>query len=79
MKHMADGDAEVKDKMKKIQGELDEKEDEFDYLESLNQALIVKERRTNDELQEARKELIKVSSKNLTILLTTFSFALNCV
>ncbi|RVW66153.1 hypothetical protein CK203_007403 [Vitis vinifera] len=46
------------DKMDDIQEELKEKEEELDDLEALNQALVVKERKSNDELQEARKELI---------------------
>lgn len=37
-----------------------EMQQELDDLESLNATLIVKERRSNDELQDARKELIQV-------------------
>ncbi|XP_022755771.1 factor of DNA methylation 4 isoform X2 [Durio zibethinus] len=59
MQHMErDGDAEGKRKMEAIQGELQEKEEEMGDLEDLNQALIIKERKSNDELQDARKELI---------------------
>ncbi|CAK9188252.1 unnamed protein product [Ilex paraguariensis] len=59
MKHMSeDGDMEVKKKMELVEVELKEKEEELDGMESLNQALIVKEQKSNDELQEARKELI---------------------
>ncbi|KAA8543870.1 hypothetical protein F0562_021953 [Nyssa sinensis] len=61
MKHMGeDGDMEVKRKMESIQKDLKEKEEDLDGLEALNQALIVKERKSNDELQEARKELINI-------------------
>ncbi|GAV78267.1 XS domain-containing protein/XH domain-containing protein/zf-XS domain-containing protein [Cephalotus follicularis] len=60
MKHMeGDEDLEIEKKMDAIEEELKEKEEEYDGLDSLNQALIVKERKTNDELQDARKELIK--------------------
>lgn len=59
MKHMGEnGDMDMKIKMDEIQEELKEKEEELDDLEALNQALVVKERKSNDELQEARKELI---------------------
>ncbi|XWS74132.1 hypothetical protein CRYUN_Cryun02cG0189200 [Craigia yunnanensis] len=59
MLHMdGDEDAEMKRKMEAIQEELKEKEEELDGVEDLNQALIVKERKSNDELQDARKELI---------------------
>ena len=37
---------------------LREKEESLEDLEALNQTLIVKERKSNDELQEARRELI---------------------
>ncbi|XP_073303360.1 factor of DNA methylation 4-like [Primulina huaijiensis] len=58
MKHMTEGSENDEKKLKSIVEELQEKEDELEGLESLNQALIVKERNTNDELQEARKVLI---------------------
>ncbi|KAJ6772573.1 FACTOR OF DNA METHYLATION 4 [Salix koriyanagi] len=59
MKHMGeDEDLDVKKKMDTVREELKEKEEELDGLELLNQALIIKERKTNDELQDARKELI---------------------
>lgn len=61
MKHIGnDGDEEAEEKLGAIQDELKEKEEELEGLEALNQALIVKERKTNDELQDARKELINV-------------------
>ncbi|GMN24170.1 hypothetical protein TIFTF001_000446 [Ficus carica] len=59
MKHMgADEDMKLKKEMDEIKEKLQEKEEEMEALEELNQALIVKERRSNDELQEARKETI---------------------
>ncbi|KAK9279462.1 hypothetical protein L1049_013141 [Liquidambar formosana] len=59
MKHMGeDGDIDVKKKMDTIKEDLKEKEDELEGMELLNQALIVKERKSNDELQDARKELV---------------------
>lgn len=62
MKHMgADGDEEVMKKVEVILKDLREKEGESEDLEALNQTLIVKERKSNDELQDARKELINVS------------------
>jgi chaperonin cofactor prefoldin len=63
MKHMGDdGDVEVLQKVESILKQLREREGELDDLEDLNQTLIVKERKSNDELQEARKELINVCS-----------------
>lgn len=53
-----DGDAQILEKVDTMLKGLREKEDELDDLEALNQTLIVKERKSNDELQEARKELI---------------------
>lgn len=61
MKHMGDDDLEVLKKMDEIHNNLKEKEEEFVDLESLYQTLVVQERKSNDELQEARKELIEVS------------------
>ncbi|KAL7588365.1 hypothetical protein Lser_V15G36210 [Lactuca serriola] len=59
MKHMGDDDLEVLKKMDEIHNNLKEKEEEFVDLESLYQTLVVQERKSNDELQEARKELIE--------------------
>jgi hypothetical protein len=35
--------------------------DAMEHLDELNQTLIIKERKTNDELQDAKKELTKVT------------------
>lgn len=68
MRHMGDdGDLEVLVKVEAIHKELREKEGEYDDLDALNQALIIKERKCNDELQEARKEMISVSAIFLPI------------
>ncbi|XP_074279495.1 protein INVOLVED IN DE NOVO 2-like [Silene latifolia] len=59
MKHVGDeGDMEVIKKVDGILKDLREKEESLEDVESLNQTLIVKERMSNEELQEARKELI---------------------
>ncbi|KAF8780036.1 hypothetical protein HU200_002003 [Digitaria exilis] len=59
MKHMpGEKDSESKKKMKELSEELQDKYDEMEAMESLNQTLIIKERKSNDELQNARKELI---------------------
>lgn len=61
MKHMAEeGDIEDKKKLDSIEEELRDKEEELEHLESLNSNLIIKERRANEEVQEARKQLITV-------------------
>lgn len=61
MKHMGeDEDAEVKKKMDEIEQDLKDKEEDLEGMEELQQALVIKERKTNDELQDARKELINV-------------------
>jgi len=73
MKHMdEDGDMEAKKKMDAIAEDLKLKEEELDHMEELNQTLIVKERKTNDELQEARKELITVCHPTPTSFLVYF-------
>lgn len=65
MKHIEDeGDQEVLKKVDTLLKSLREKEEEYDGLEALNQTLIVKERNSNDELQDARKELVNVSEVN---------------
>lgn len=62
MKHMTnEGDTEDEKKLESIEEELKDKEEELEGLESLNQNLIIKERMTNDEVQEARKQLFIVS------------------
>ncbi|KAL8542926.1 hypothetical protein ACS0TY_003703 [Phlomoides rotata] len=61
VKHMGgDEDEKVAEKLHALQQELEDKEEERQHLEELCQALIVKEFKTNDELQEARKELINI-------------------
>ncbi|KAM0004881.1 hypothetical protein Hdeb2414_s0002g00046191 [Helianthus debilis subsp. tardiflorus] len=61
IKLMADeDDAAVQGRIKKLNDELEAKVEEMGDLEDMNQTLVVKERESNDELQEARKELIKV-------------------
>lgn len=61
MKHLGDeDDAAVQKKMKEMNDELESKIDDLDEMESLNKTLIAKERQSNDELQEARRELIQV-------------------
>ncbi|CAK7331528.1 unnamed protein product [Dovyalis caffra] len=63
MKHLGEeGDLDVKNKIDTVRQELKEKEEELNGLEELNQALIIKEHKSNDELQEARKDLFSVST-----------------
>ena len=62
MKHMpGEQDSESKKKMDELTEELKEKVAESEQMEALNKALVIKERKSNDELQHARKELIDVS------------------
>lgn len=59
MKYMGgEDDTGVKKKMEEMSEELQDKIEEMEGLEALNQTLVVKERMSNDELQDARKELI---------------------
>ncbi|KAF0918400.1 hypothetical protein E2562_023555 [Oryza meyeriana var. granulata] len=59
MKHMpGEEDSEAKRKIDELNEELKEKYDEMDAMESLNRTLVTMERKSNDELQHARKELI---------------------
>jgi len=60
MKHIGEGDIEEKKKLDEIKLELEDKEEELKEHEDLQQTLVVRERKTNDELQDARKELILV-------------------
>ncbi|KAL5542781.1 hypothetical protein UlMin_010491 [Ulmus minor] len=70
-KHMGeDGNTNNKKKMDIIEEALKDRDEDLEAMEALNQALVVKERRSNEELQQARKELINglnVSSKNASI------------
>lgn len=59
-KHMRNDGDEGGEKLVAIQNELKKNEEELEHLDATNQFLIAKERKTNDELQEARKELIQV-------------------
>ena len=62
IKHMRDGgDLEVLEKLQELQKILREKERDLEDLDALHQTLIVRERKSNDELQDARKELINVN------------------
>lgn len=61
MQHMGgEDDSAVQEKIKEMKGELDEKIDDMKHLDEMNNALVLKERQSNDELQEARKLLIQV-------------------
>lgn len=55
-----ENDNAVKKKMEEMEEELKEKVEELQDVEALNQTLIVKEREINDQLQEARREMIAV-------------------
>lgn len=61
MKHLGK-DAAVQSEMKEMNDKLEEKMEEMGDLENLNRILLIKELQSNDELQEARKELIDVRS-----------------
>lgn len=61
MEHMpGDEDSASKNKINELSEALQEKIDELDGMESLNQTLVIKESKSNIELQEARKELENV-------------------
>lgn len=75
MKHLGDqDDAAVQKKMKEMNDELQQKVEDLGDTESLMQTLIVKERQSNDELQEARKEFIAV----FLFLPVLFFFRISC-
>ncbi|RHN60281.1 putative XS domain-containing protein [Medicago truncatula] len=58
MNHIGETDRNDKKKLEAIRMELQEKEEELEGVEDLQQTLVVQERKTNDELQDARKKLI---------------------
>ena len=61
MKHLGDEDDEaVQRKMKEMNEELNQKIEDMNHLETMNQTLMIRERQSNDELQEARNVLISV-------------------
>ncbi|XP_043702825.1 factor of DNA methylation 1 [Telopea speciosissima] len=60
MKHMAgEDDTGVQKKMIEMTQELNEKIGDLNDMEDMHQTLIIKERQSNDELQDARYELIE--------------------
>ncbi|KVI11938.1 protein INVOLVED IN DE NOVO 2-like [Cynara cardunculus var. scolymus] len=59
-----DEDFHARKKLELLEEDLKKKEGELEGLEELNQALIIKERLTNSDLQEARKELILALKDN---------------
>nr|CAD1826795.1 unnamed protein product [Ananas comosus var. bracteatus] len=67
MKHMGgEEDSAVKKKIDEMSEQLKDKIEEMEDMEALNQTLVIKERKSNDELQEARKELIMGLSEMLS-------------
>ena len=61
MKHLEnEDDTSVRKKMEEMNETLEEKVDDLNDMEEMNNVLISKERRSNDELQEARKQFIAV-------------------
>jgi hypothetical protein len=61
VKHMEGEGVDVKKRSEELTKQLDERMDAMEHLDELNQTLIIKERKTNDELQDAKKELTKVT------------------
>lgn len=59
-KHTGEADMEEKKKLDEIKTDLREKEEELEAMEELQRTLLLKERETNDELQDGRKILISV-------------------
>jgi len=53
-------DTSVRKKMEEMNETLQEKVDDLNDMEEMNNVLIAKERSSNDELQEARKQFIAV-------------------
>ncbi|XP_058748391.1 factor of DNA methylation 4-like [Vicia villosa] len=58
MNRIGETDLEEKKKLDLIKMDLQEKEEQLEEVVDLQQALVVKDLKTNDELQEARKKLI---------------------
>ena len=68
VKHMEGEGVDVQKRTEELTKELDERMYAMEHLDELNQTLIIKERMTNDELQDARKELIKVTWCTITVM-----------
>ncbi|KAK3146792.1 hypothetical protein QOZ80_3BG0272070 [Eleusine coracana subsp. coracana] len=63
MKHMgAEEDTKLME-IEKMRESLEEKDEELEAIDSLNQTLIIKHRRANDELEDAKKDMISVLNK----------------
>lgn len=62
-----EGMDEIRKKLKEKEAELEVLEAELKHSEALNTTLFVRERQSNSELQEARKELISVCFKLLSV------------
>lgn len=61
MKYLVDADdAAVQKKMSEMKLELADKVENLESLEDLNSLLIIKERQSNDEVEDARKVVIQV-------------------
>ena len=67
---------EMKKKMESLEEKLKEKDEDFEGLQDSYQALLVKERNNNDQLQDARKKLINVSCL-LVVLHFNLDFIVN--
>lgn len=66
LKHLeGEDDIDLHEKMEKLNEKLQQEKEE---LEALQSSLVKKERESNDELQEARKELITVRSTSFSII-----------
>lgn len=77
MRHMEfNGGTEIVNKVETFLRDLSEKEGELAHVNKFNQDLVVRERETNDELQEARRALISVCSHR-SISLLDFSLLMD--
>jgi hypothetical protein len=54
-------DSASEKKINELTNQLQEKMDLMDFIDSSNQILVFKERKSNDELQEIQTELVNVS------------------
>lgn len=67
-----EGDYNMTFQIEDLMSELAEKAEELNDMEVLNQTLILKEHMSNDQLQEARKELLTVRLRWILIFLYMF-------